>query len=142
MSYVPQQSNTAVATHSSPVLSAQSRPPYHALPLAATEHLAHMREQQPCAEYNTSTPDLGRGERRHLFTMGGALGPNVLKTGTPGTGKTCTSQQIAVSVHSRVRCDALAPTHHATRHKMHVRWVLVVSKLANVSAHRREVLRP
>ncbi|CAM9601746.1 unnamed protein product [Ectocarpus sp. 4 AP-2014] len=27
--------------------------------------------------------------------MGGSLGPNVLITGTPGTGKTCTSQQIA-----------------------------------------------
>lgn len=27
--------------------------------------------------------------------MGGPLGPNVLITGTPGTGKTCTSQQIA-----------------------------------------------
>lgn len=31
-------------------------------------------------------------------TMGGPLGPNVLITGTPGTGKTCTSQQIAVCV--------------------------------------------
>lgn len=30
--------------------------------------------------------------------MGGPLGPNVLITGTPGTGKTCTSQQIAVGV--------------------------------------------
>ncbi|CAM9181730.1 unnamed protein product [Sphacelaria rigidula] len=27
--------------------------------------------------------------------MGKNLGPNVLITGTPGTGKTCTSQQIA-----------------------------------------------
>ena len=34
------------------------------------------------------------------FTMGGPLGPNVLITGTPGTGKTCTSQQIAVSLFS------------------------------------------
>lgn len=54
------------------------------------------RERTNCA--STATRRLVLTKVSAGNTMGGPLGPNVLITGTPGTGKTCTSQQIAVGV--------------------------------------------